>query len=238
VIEPAKVIKPRNVPKHCVICFFNEVISRVVRREKAKVAAKLRSEIGTHPLYEIRVGSRRLGIFHPGVCAPLAAAFLEELIALGYRLFIVCGGAGVLDRKLTFGHVVLPSQAVRDEGTSYHYLKAGRLVTAHPRAVSALKSVLEEHGVPYVIGKTWTTDGVYRETPAKVRLRRREGCLTVEMEAAAFFAVAGFRKVVLGQMLCCGDDVSGAEWDRREWFSRKDIRERLFWLAAEACLIL
>ena len=74
--------------------------------------------------------------------------------------------------------------------------------------------------MPYVQGKTWTTDGFYRETPAKVPLRRAEGCLTVEMEAAAFFAVAQFRGVQFGQMLYGGDDVSGAEWDHRDWIKR------------------
>ena len=58
------------------------------------------------------------------------------------------------------------------------------------------------------------------------------------MEAAAFFAVAQFRGVLFAQMLYGGDDVSGNEWDSRRWQSRASIREKLFWLAAEACLAL
>ena len=84
----------------------------------------------------------------------------------------------------------------------------------------------------------WTTDGYFRETPAKVELRKSEGCLTVETEAAALFAVAEFRKVVLAPMLCGGDDVSGDECDNRERQSRAPFREKLFWLAVEACLLL
>ena len=76
----------------------------------------------------------------------------------------------------------------------------------------------------------------YRETAARIARRRAEGCLTVEMEAAAFFAVAQFRGVTFGQLLYGGDDVSGEAWDSRAWQSRVSIRERLFWLAAEACL--
>jgi uridine phosphorylase len=71
-----------------------------------------------------------------------------------------------------------------------------------------------------------------------VKLRRSEGCLTVEMEAAAFFAVAKFRGVTFGQILYGGDDVSGCDWDGRKWQGRRDIREALFRLAAEACLLL
>jgi len=89
-------------------------------------------------------------------------------------------------------------------------------------------------GVPYDLGKTWTTDAVYRETPEKIRRRKAEGALTVEMEAAAFFAVAQFRGVSFGQMLYGGDDVSGTEWDTRGWHQRHDTREKLFWLAVEA----
>jgi len=69
-------------------------------------------------------------------------------------------------------------------------------------------------------------------------LRRQEGCLTVEMEAAAFFAVAAFRGVTFGQILYGGDDVSGDTWDSRQWNEHTSVREKLFWLAAEACLEL
>ena len=97
---------------------------------------------------------------------------------------------------------------------------------------------LSEANIPFVKGKTWTTDAFYRETQAKVALRRKERCLTVEMEAAAFFAVAKFRRVAFAQMLYAGDDVSGLEWDPRRWDKRASVRERLFWLAAEACSTL
>jgi len=68
-----------------------------------------------------------------------------------------------------------------------------------------------------------------------VRRRREEGCLCVEMEAAAFFAVAQFRNVTLGQLLYGGDDVGGEVWDGRDWTKHLSGREKLFWLAAEAC---
>jgi uridine phosphorylase len=92
--------------------------------------------------------------------------------------------------------------------------------------------------IPFLLGKTWTTDGVYRETPSKIALRKAEGCLTVEMEAAALFAVAQFRQVALGQILYGGDDVSGLTWDRREAFDRTAVREKLLQLAAEACVAM
>jgi len=98
--------------------------------------------------------------------------------------------------------------------------------------------VLERRNLPYRLGKTWTTDAPYRETRSLVAARSQEGCQVIEMEAAGLMAVAQFRNVVLGQVLYGGDDLSGEVWDNRGWQSRRDIRENLFWLAAEACLEL
>ena len=96
--------------------------------------------------------------------------------------------------------------------------------------------MLDERGIGYLAGKTWTTDGLYRETPDRVARRRAEGCLTVEMECSAFCAVARFRGATFGQILYGGDDVSGLEWDRRGWDRQTGVRRRLLHLAAEACL--
>lgn len=238
IIEPGKLIEPIDTPEHCVICFFQDVLTGLVESGKASFVGESKSEMGPHPFYEIEVDGKRLAFFHPGVGAPLAAGLLEESIARGCRKFVACGGAGVLNKEIAVGHIVVPTAAVRDEGTSYHYLPPSRDVQPSPEAVAAIERVLEHHNVPYVAGKTWTTDAFYRETPDKVRMRRDEGCLTVEMEAAAFFAVARFRDVTFGQMLYSGDDVSGEDWDARDWANRVSVREKLFWLAAEACLEL
>lgn len=238
IIEPRRAIKPIDAPEHCVVCFFTEVLNRLAQEHGAKVIARQKSAMGTHPLYELDVEGKRLAVFHPGVGAPLAGALLEEVIARGCRKFIACGAAGVLDKDIAVGHVLVPSAAIRDEGTSYHYLPPDREVRASPKGVAAIKRVLKKHGIAYVVSKTWTTDAFYRETPAKVRRRKAQGCLTVEMEAAAFFAVAKFRRVVFAQMLYGGDDVSGGAWDARGWYKQTSVRETIFWLAAEACLSL
>jgi uridine phosphorylase len=235
-IEPGKVIRPRSVSEHCVICFFQEVIEKVAAEHQAWVAVEERWEDGLHKIYEIEHSGRKLAFFHPGIGGPLAAALLEEAIAYGCRKFIVCGGCGVLEKGLDVGHLVVVSAALRDEGVSYHYLPAGREVTANPQGMAALETALTHQGVPYWVGKTWTTDAPYRETRGKIARRLSEGCITVEMEAASLMAVAEFRQVVLGQVLYGGDDLSGPEWDHRGWQSRQEVRENLFWLTAEACL--
>ncbi|MFN7035493.1 MAG: purine-nucleoside phosphorylase, partial [Bellilinea sp.] len=90
----------------------------------------------------------------------------------------------------------------------------------------------------YSLAKTWTTDGIYRETVARRAKRLAEGCQVVEMEAAAFFAVAQFRGVTFGQLVYGGDLVVPEGWDSRHWHKRADDRERIFWLAVQACLRL
>ncbi|MDI6784042.1 MAG: nucleoside phosphorylase [bacterium] len=236
IIEPSQVIKPIDISEHCVLCFFQEVVTKLRKEYNAKFITNLGSGMGNHSIYQIRVNKKRLAVCHPGIGSPFAAGFLEKLIALGCKKFIACGGAGVLDKKITAGHIIIPSSAVRDEGTSYHYLPPSREVYASPKGIAAIEKALKSHKIKYLIGKTWTTDGVYRETPDKIKLRKVEGCLTVEMESAAFFAVAQFRKVVFAQILYGGDDVSGDKWDSRRWHKRISIREKLFWLAVESCL--
>ena len=238
VIEPSEQIAPIDVPDRVVLCFFQDVIAAVVEEHEGHVIDHVVSEIGRNPIWELTYGGRRLGLVHPGVGAPLAAAFLEELIARGCRAFVACGGAGVLVPDVALGHVIVPTGAVRDEGTSYHYAPAGRVNHPSARAVDAIVAALEEHAVPHVQGTTWTTDAIYRETKEKVARRVEEGCLTVEMEAAAFFAVAAFRGVTFGQLLYAGDDLSGDAWDPRGWDDHVDGRELLFRIAAEAVLAL
>ena len=236
VIEPHGPRPAAPPPEACVLCFFGEVIRKLARQKRLRRVVTLRSEMGPHHLYEMEVDGRRIALHQAAVGAPLAAGLLEEVIAAGCRYFVACGSAGVLNREIAVGHVVVPVSAVRDEGTSYHYAPPGREVEPSPEAVAAIEQTLGERDVPYVKGKTWTTDAFCRETPAKVALRRAEGCLTVEMEAAAFFAVARFRNVAFGQMLYGGDDVSGEQWDTRNWHSRTSAREALFWLAVDAAL--
>lgn len=235
-IEPAKVIRPRDMPEHCVVCFFKDVVDEIIREYGARMLVKNPWEDGPHPVYEIEYLGQRLAFFHPGVGSALAAGILEEVIAFGCRKFIACGGCGVLEKDITLGHLIVVSSAVRDEGVSYHYLPPAREVQANELGVKSLVNLLSERGIPHRVGKTWTTDAPYRETFDKIAKRKKEGCLVVEMEAAGLMAVAQYREVVFGQVLYAGDDLSGTVWDHRNWQSRAEVRNNLFWLSADAVL--
>jgi len=239
--DPESIVKPEGCPlpgqppQLGVLCFFNDILAELAAAQRLVEVGHLSSEIGYNPLYELDFRGKKLLVLHPGVGAPLAAGFLEEMIAMGVTKFIACGGCGVLDSGIEAGLPVILTSAVRDEGTSFHYLPPAREVQASPAAVSALENVFLEKKLLHRTGKSWTTDAFYRETRARREKRVQEGCLVVEMEAAAFFAVARFRSVTFGQVVYCGDLVVPEGWDMRSWNHRRSDRELLFWLAVEAC---
>jgi uridine phosphorylase len=238
IIEPEMDISNpiQDVPQRGVFIFFREVLLDLEQRGLLTVVHSMHWEVGPNPIYEMEWEGKRLLVMHPGVGAPLAAGYLEELIAMGVRKFIACGGAGVLDKDIVLGHAVILTSAVRDEGTSYHYIEPGREVNADPAATDALVHACQQRQLPYNLGKSWTTDAPYRETPARRERRCAEGCSVVDMEAAAFFAVAQFRGVQFGQVVYGGDLVVPEGWDERGWTKRRAERELLFWLAVEAVL--
>jgi uridine phosphorylase len=227
-----------EMPPRVVACFFGDVVAHVAEDHNARVITDLVSEHGRHAVWEIEVEGERIAFFQPGVGAPLAAFFLEEVIEYGARAIVACGAAGALVPQLEMGHPVVVTGAVRDEGTSYHYLPAAREVIADPDVVNVIARLLRDQGLAYTPGITWTTDAPYRETAARVAARRGEGCITVEMEAAALIAVARWRGVRFGQLLYAGDAVGGIEWESRGWTEASEVRERLFWLAVRACAAL
>ncbi len=222
------------VPARGVLCFFKDVIDEMLSKGEVTLIGNLSSECGLNPVYRYGSNSEAVTVLHPGLGAPMGVAFLEELIACGVTKYIACGGCGVLNCDIVAGHPVVLTSAVRDEGTSYHYIPLSREVKPHEDAVLALEKVCKEMGVDYLTGKTWTTDAFYRETRNKRKQRMEEGCEVVEMEAAAFFAVAQFREIKFGQIVYGGDLVIPDGWDLRNWVSRDSVRRLLFDIAVKA----
>ena len=99
-----------------------------------------------------------------------------------------------------------------------------------------IESTLSEKNIPFLKAKTWTTDAFYRETPLKIAQRKSEGCVTVEMETAAYIAVAQYNNVEFGQILCAGDSLAGEEWDSRCYNKRSDIREFSLRVTLDTCI--
>ena len=234
-IEPSMLVERKEGLEKCVITFFRDVIDELKKEGKLKEVACLHCETMDIPIFETSYNGEKLHITQGYLGAAGSAGFLEELIAYGFEKFIVCGGAGVLKKDIALGNLIIPISAVRDEGVSYHYLKPSREIECNQDVVKTIEEDFVKYNIKFIKAKTWTTDSFYRETKDKLELRKEEGCVTVEMESAAFFAVSKFRGVKLGQILYGGDDLSGEEWDDRTWQSRKDVRKNLVEISLRIC---
>ncbi|HVB71295.1 MAG TPA: nucleoside phosphorylase [Acidimicrobiales bacterium] len=227
-----------GVAPAAVLCFFNDVLDEFAAAGRLREVYTLRSEIGRNPVYEFTTPRGPVTVVHPGVGAPLAAGVVEEVAALGVRTFVACGGAGALVDDLALGHVMVVTSALRDEGTSLHYAAPSRIIEADPLGVSALEAALSDADVPFFLGRTWTTDALFRETRSRVQRRTNEGCSMVDMESSAFIAVARYRGLRFAQLLYAGDSLAGDTWDSRHWDRAGSVREELFEVAATAALAL
>ena len=118
-----------------------------------------------------------------------------------------------MNKEVERGKVMVPTEAYRDEGTSYHYAPASDYIKIQNADVVA--KFMETVGLPYVKGKTWTTDAVHRETRANFEKRKADGCISVEMECSAVQAVCDYRKLNAYFFFTCGDLLDAPKWDEQ-----------------------
>lgn len=144
--------------------------------------------------------------------APAAAALMEELSVFGIKEFIAIGTAGCLDEKIKDKFLVV-QKAIRDEGVSYHYLKPEPYVSTSSELDEEIENYLKEKNLDYVLGTTWTTDAIYRETTDKLKMAKDLGSVAVEMECAAWASVAKFRGFKFSQILYFSDVLSKTSWN-------------------------
>lgn len=154
-----------------------------------------------------------LSLCGPFIGAPYAAMILETLIAWGARKVIFMGWCGAVAKHVQIGNIILPSASLVDEGTSRHYGQSSS-DTAHPskKLRQQTRNILVEIGHPFQEGLIWTTDGAFRETPAKVRAFQAKEVLAVEMELSALFSVGEFNGVEIVGLLVVSDEVSTLTW--------------------------
>ena len=216
-INPKDVIeKIPDFPEVCVTTFSEGIIKEIAADEKTRQIAVLYSANGELPVYEINYKGIRTAVYLSRVGAPACVAGMEEIIAMGAEKIVMFGSCGILDEKAGDGKIIIPVSAVRDEGTSYHYLPAGDEVYADEYTVQIFRNCLKEYKVPYTEGKTWTTDAIYRETPGLIKERKKQGCIAVEMECSAAMALAKFRNIPFVQFLYGADSLDGEQWEIRD----------------------
>jgi uridine phosphorylase len=145
--------------------------------------------------------------------APAAVAMMEEMTACGMRTLITTGSAGSLQPHAPVGTIVVPTSAIREEGTSHHYAPHDVPAEPHPGVASTITGLLDARGIPYLEGENWTTDAIYREHRGKIDLYRRAGVITVDMELSALWTVGAIRGVRCGAVVAVSDELHGDEWE-------------------------
>lgn len=216
ILEPSHLVaRVEGFPSAGVTTFSREMIEGFAAGQTLPQIAELRGANGTLPVYRAEHRGTPVAVYMSWAGAPACVAGFEEAVAMGLERLVMFGSCGVLDREIADGRLILPTAALRDEGTSRHYAPESEEIAADPQGLAAMEAALAGLGYGYVKGKTWTTDGIYRETRAKAARRRRQGCVAVEMECAAMLAAARFRRVRLAQFLYAADSLDGPEWEPR-----------------------
>ena len=208
--------KVDNFPEICVSTFSENIIKKFSSLRSTEAIAELYTANGRIPVYKIRYKDTDIAFYLSRVGAPACVAGFEEIVAMGARKFVLFGSCGVLDDERVKDNLILPVSAVRDEGTSYHYIAPSPEIEADPQSARIAETVLASCGYPYIKGKTWTSDAIYRETLPLIQERRQEGCLVVEMECASMLAVAKYRHIPFIQFLYGADNLSSDTWEIRD----------------------
>jgi len=238
VFDPSHVISPvAGMPRVAVSCFSFVTFERMLALfPDAVQLAEMKCASQRFPVYRVLYGGRELALYMSGVGAPLCAGNLEELFAMGVETVVLFGTCGVLDASIEDCAVILPTTALRDEGTSYHYAPAGDEIAVNLHHRELFTGLMQEMGLRCTTGKCWTTDAIYRETREKVALRKAAGCICVDMECAACAAVAQFRKKEVLQFFYAADNLDSQQWDERSLsnFAKVEEKDRIALLALEA----
>ena len=200
-----------------ILSFNGEIVERVKQFEDVYEGGYLTNLNGRFPWYIYEKNGRKVAVAMATIGAPMVVGLLEELKARGFKNFIVLGSCGVLDQFIQADKIILPSSALRDEGTSYHYAPASDEIAYEQSLLLTMEKALDKAGIENIRTKSWTTDAFYRETAAKVKRRLAAGARVVDMEASAIMAWTQFRQAKVYQFFYTADyvDHHNHEWDAR-----------------------
>ena len=236
VIEPWFVHQPvEGFPETVISIFHHTLFLKIAEFLGGVKIADTKDVDGHWPVYEVKYKGKRFALYKARLGAPACVGSFEDLIPMGAKRIILLGNCGVLDKSIEDCGIIIPTKAIRDEGTSYHYAPPSDYIDVNKKYIPEFIEVLNACGYPYVTGTTWTTDAFYRETRSKVNRRKEMGAICVEMECAAMQAMCDFRGVEFFQFLYAGDNLDHSTWDPRSLSgtSRLADKEKIAMLAFE-----
>lgn len=186
-----KQLKACPVPEICLLDPDGDLVSYLRengRAERSECWACYHSE-----LYTSTVGDISIGIIPCAVGASYAVLVAEQLFVSGCKLLLSITSAGIVNEEAVSAPFALITKAVRDEGTSYHYLPAEKPAALSMALRERLQPAHDHDAALFFEAGSWTTDAPYRETPSALEAMARKGVVCVEMEAAALYAFAEAR---------------------------------------------
>lgn len=229
IIDPEMIVS-RNplIPNTAVSCFSQKLIDEILGFFPYKEVGKVKSANGSQIIYSIEYKGSNIGLYMSKVGAPACVVNYEEVLAMGMERLVLFGTCGCLDKNISDCSVVIPTFAVRDEGTSYHYMVQSDEVKVNENEdIKVFKSILTEHGYGFTEGKVWTTDAAYRETKEKMERRKNAGCIVVDMECSAMAAVSKFRNKEFFQFFYAADNLDNVSWDKRSLGCEKNLDAKM-----------
>jgi len=215
-------------PESMIFIYSDKFLANLLRKYKLKKVKFFKREIYLLKGTNVRIGLMKL----PAWGAPVTASMMEMFIECGIKKFLIVGMAGSLQKNLEIGDFIICDKAIRDEGTSHHYIKSGKYAYPSAGFVKKIENTFKKNNTKYVKGATWTVDAIFRETIAEVRQYKKEGVLTVEMEAAALFSIAKYRGVEAGAIFTISDYLGELDWQPKFHLTDKYL-EKLFLIAKD-----
>lgn len=214
--EIIKVYRNENAVKvdACILTFSHIILESVLENFECTKLGDLFSSNGAKPVYCFEYKDRYFAVYMSYVGASGCVADIEDTLSIiNTDKYIVFGGSGCLNKEIARGKVMIPTAAYRDEGTSYHYAPASDYIEV--KNADTVAQFMESVGLPYIKGKTWTTDAVHRETRGNFEKHKADGCISVEMECAAVQAMCNFRNLNAYFFFTSGDLLDAPKWDER-----------------------
>ncbi|MGV3011107.1 nucleoside phosphorylase [Streptococcus thoraltensis] len=236
IINPDMLLEPvEGFPETVVTCFARLTFERILNELPHRQIASTSVANLDIPIYEVDFNGQKLGFFNAYVGAAACVAILEDLIVMGMKNLVVFGTCGVLDRAIQETSIIIPTAALRDEGTSFHYAPPSDEIAVNQDFHEDFKKFLDAQKVSYTEGKVWTTDGIYRETSDKMARRKAQGAVCVDMECSAIAALADFRSINHFQFFYSADNLDAEVWDERTLGNNADLvtKDRIAYIALE-----
>lgn len=214
--QKKELLKNLNITS-AVLCFFKEDEYNTDIKDKFEYFYQIGDGGVNLPIYIYNNKTLVVSVSVGGACASLV---MEELSYFGITKFLAFGSAGCINPNFDTSKLILVKNAIRDEGTSYHYIEPSLYVETSQNQNQKLSNFLKEKNVDFSFETTWTTDALYRETNGRVNLRLSQGATAVEMECASWCAVAKYHNFEFSQILYFTDAVNQKHWN---WINGQDV---------------